>query len=459
MNGGLARRRAGAALLLLVFLLALAPTAQAQRIRLISDAEIENTIRTFGAPLFALAGLEPASVRVYIVNDHSLNAFVAGGQRIFLNTGLLLASDSANQVIGVIAHETGHLAGGHLAATQQALRNASAQSIIAMVLGAAAAVAGQGQVGQAVLAGGSSAATSGFLRYSRIQEGAADQAALGFLDQSGQSARGLLEFFEKLGDQEALLTESQDPYVRSHPLNRERIATVRAHVAASPLSDRPDTADNVERHARMIAKLRGFLSPHEALRIYKAQDQSLPARYARAIAHHKLRAGREAEAEIDALLAMRPDDAFFHELKGQMLLENGRVADAVPSYRRAVALAPEEILLRIGLAQALVNTETREGAREAVEVMETIIRHERDNPTAWHWLALGYARDERIGMAALATAERYMLTGRLREALGQANRALKLLEEGSAAHLRADDIRNAAEQAMKLQEERRENRN
>lgn len=449
------RKRLGAALLLLISILALAPDTRAQRIRLITDAEIESTIRSFGAPLFGLAGLDPASVRVYIVNDPRLNAFVAGGQRIFLNTGLLLASDSANQVIGVIAHETGHIAGGHLAATQQALRNASAQSIIAMVLGAAAVVAGQGRAGQAVLAGGSAAAQAGFLRYSRIQEGAADQAALTFLDQSGQSARGLLEFFDKLGDQEALLTESQDPYVRSHPLNRERMATVRNHVERSPLSNKTDTPENAERHARMIAKLRGFLSPHEALRIYGPEQRGMAARYARAIAQHRLNRSAEALAEMDSLLAERPDDAFFHELKGQMLLENGRVRDAVPSYRRAVELAPQEILLRIGLAQALVNTDERDAAKEAITVMEQLIGIERDNPTAWRWLAQAYARDEQIGMAALATAERYMLTRSVREALGQANRALGILPEGSAARLRADDIRNAAERMLKIDRDKK----
>ena len=202
-------------LLLSTLALSLRPeTAQARRITFIRDAEIEDTIRLLGIPLFAAAGLEPSAIRVHLVKDPAINAFVANGQRIFLNTGLLIATDNANQVIGVLAHETGHISGGHLARTQKALRDASANSIMAFVLGAAAMAAGQGQAGSAIIAGGQHVAQRSFLKYSRIQESSADQAALDILKKTGQAARGMLDFFEKLGDQEALLTASQDPYIR-----------------------------------------------------------------------------------------------------------------------------------------------------------------------------------------------------------------------------------------------------
>jgi predicted Zn-dependent protease len=429
-------------------LLVLTGPAQARGFSLIRDAEIENTIRMFGTPLFAMAGLEPAAVRVYLVKDSSLNAFVAGGQNIFINTGLLIASDSANQVVGVIAHETGHITGGHLARTQDALRDASAQSILAMVLGAAAAVAGQGGAGGAIIAGGVHVAQRSLLRYSRVQESSADQAAMDFLDQTGQSALGMLQFFEKLGDQEALLTASQDPYVRSHPLTRERVNAVRAHVERSRQSDLPDPPAYVEAHARMKAKLIAFLqSAPQTLRQFPESDTSLPARYARAIARYRQRQTDQALAEVDALIAERPADPYFHELKGQILLEHGHAEAAIPPYAEAVRLLPNEALLRIALGQAQVSAKSAGHLEAAVKNLEKAIRLAPREPGAWRWLGMAHGRQGDIGRAALATAERYMLLGKFKDAMGQARRATKALPAGSPGQLRAQDILQAAKAA------------
>ncbi len=431
-------------------LLILRQPAQARSFSFIRDAEIEDTIRLFGAPLFAVAGLEPSAVRVYLVKDPSLNAFVAGGQKIFINTGLLIASDNANQVIGVIAHETGHITGGHLARSQDALRDASAQSILAFVLGAAAAVAGQAGAGQAIIAGGTQLAQRSFLKYSRVQESSADQAALSMLEQTGQSAKGMLVFFDKLGDQEALLTASQDPYVRTHPLTRDRVDTIRAHVARSANSNVAERPVFVERHSRMRAKLIAFLrSPVTTFRKYPAKDNSLSGRYARAIARHKKRETDKALALIEGLLAEHPRDPYFHELRGQILLESGNAEAAVAPYERAVALRPNEALLRIGLGQAQVSIENDTYIKAAVENMRRAVRLAPDNPSAWRWLGMAQGRLGNIGQAALATAERYMLTGKFRDAAGQAARAERALAKGTPGWLRAQDLKIAAEQAVK----------
>ncbi|MDP6688545.1 MAG: M48 family metalloprotease [Alphaproteobacteria bacterium] len=428
----------------------LAGPAQARKFSFIRDAEIEDTIRQFGAPLFAIAGLEPSAVRVYLVNDPSLNAFVAGGQKIFINTGLLIASDNANQVIGVIAHETGHITGGHLARTQDALRDASAQSIMALVLGAAAAIAGQGGAGQAIIAGGTQVAQRSFLKYSRIQEGSADQAAISMLEQTGQSARGMLAFFDKLGDQEALLTSSQDPYVRTHPLTRNRVDAIRAHVKRSPYSNAAERPLFVERHSRMRAKLIAFLqSPVQSLRKYPPSDNSLSGRYARAITRHKKRETDKALALMEDLLKDRPEDAYFHELHGQILFESGNVEAAVAPYERAVALRPNEVLLRIGLGQAQVSIQSDRHIEAAVANMRRAVRLDPGNPSAWRWLGMAYGRNGDVGRAALATAERYILTGKFRDAVGQASRAERLLPKGTPGWLRAQDLKAAASQAMK----------
>ena len=426
----------------------MADPALARGPSLIRDAEIENTIRAYGAPLFAMAGLEPSSVRVLLIKDPRLNAFVAGGQNIFLNTGLLMESDTPNQVIGVIAHETGHISGGHLARTQDALRDASAQSIIALVLGAAAIAGGAGSAGGALIAGGATAAQRSFLKYSRTQEGAADQAALRFLDETGQSARGMLEFFEKLGDQEALLTANQDPYVRTHPLTRERVDTIRAHVANSPYSDVPDPPELIAAHERMKAKLRGFLdTPVQTFRHYPESDTSLPARYARVVAYHKQNDLERAIAGIDELLAENPDDPYFLELKGQVLFESGRIDESIPPYIESVRRAPNEPLLLIGLGQAQASSNDDANIKPAIETLEAAVRLDRRSATAWRWLATAYGRDQQIGMARLATAERYLLLRRYRDAGQQAARALQVLPTGSPGHLRAQDIEAAAKTA------------
>lgn len=440
----------GILLLPILTLLVLREPAQARTFSFIRDAEIEDTIRLFGKPLFAAAGLEPSAVQVYLINDPALNAFVAGGQKIFLNTGLLIASDNANQVIGVIAHETGHITGGHLARSQDALRNASAQSIVSFVLGAAAAVAGQGGAGQAIIAGGAQVAQRSFLKYSRIQESSADQAALTMLDQTGQSASGMLAFFDKLGDQEALLSASQDPYVRTHPLTRDRIDTIRAHVARSANSNAAERPEFVERHGRMRAKLIAFLlSPTITFRKYPLDDDSLASRYARSIARHKKRETDRALALIEGLLAERPLDPYFHEFRGQILFESGNPEAAIAPYERSVALRPNEALLRIGLGQAQISVENDRYIEAAVANMRRAVQLAPGNPSAWRWLGMAHGRLGKIGLAALATAERYMLLGKFRDAAGQAARAERSLAKGTPGWLRAQDLKIAAEQALK----------
>ena len=438
-------------LLLSSLALSLRPeTAQARRITFIRDAEIEDTIRLLGMPLFAVAGLEPSAVRVHLVKDPAINAFVANGQRIFLNTGLLIASDNANQVIGVLAHETGHISGGHLARTHKALRDASANSVMAFILGAAAMAAGQGQAGSAIIAGGQHVAQRSFLKYSRIQESSADQAALDILKKTGQSARGMLAFFEKLGDQEALLTASQDPYIRTHPLNRNRIETIQAAIARTRSSNSPERPEFAARHSRMKAKLIAFLRhPADTFRKYPESDKSIAGQFARSIAFHKKRQTQMALDLIAGLIDEHPEDPYFHEFLGQILLESGRPDEAVAPYQRAVALHPDSILLRIGLGQAQVSDEQFSHIDEAIKNMQQAVRMAPDNPRAWRWLGMAYSRNGDIGLASLATAERYFLAGKFRDAVRQATRAERTLAKGSPGWLRAQDLKSTAQLAVK----------
>ena len=414
----------------------------------IRDAEVESIIRSYASPLFEAAGLDAQSVKVHIVNDKQINAFVAGGKMLFINTGLLLSAKNSNQVVGVIAHETGHIAGGHLARTHEVLRNVNAATILSYVLGAAAIVAGSPDAAIAIIAGGGAVSQQTFLKYSRGQEQAADQSAVTSLDRTGQSARGLLEFLEVLEGQEVLIASRQDPYLRTHPLVRGRVNFVRNHVENSPYSAVLPTAEQKARFTRMIAKLQGFLDPREAFRAYPEEDKSLAARYARAIAHYRRPDLVPALKEIDALLADYPGDGYFRELKGQILFENGRVEDAVKSYGRAVEILPEQPLIRVGLAQAMIELGDVGTLGEAVEQLEIAVRQDGEHPLAWQLLSIGYGRTDRIGMSSLASAERAILVDDYREAIAFANRADKLLPAGAPGQLRAQDIEFAAKQAL-----------
>jgi len=438
--------RASAVMALIATFVLVTPAA-ARKSSLIRDAEIEDTIRAYTTPLFAAAGLDASVVEVHIVNSPDLNAFVTGGQKIFVFTGLLQASTAPAQIIGVIAHETGHIMGGHLARTQEALRAASSQSIITMLLGVAAIVAGQGDAGTALIVGGQQVGLRGLLKYSRSQESAADQAALKLLEATRQSARGLADFLDILGDQEALLPESQDPYVRSHPMTGERIAAVQRHLERSPYSDVGDSPEFLIAHERMKAKLMGYLRPARALRLYPNSDDSVGARYARAIAYHRLAKLNEALAEIDGLIAEFPNDPYFHELRGDMLTENQRVTDATAAYRRAVTLQPNSPLLLLSLARVQIALGDAAQTAEAIAHLENAIRFETANPNIWRQLAIGYGRSDDIGMASLASAEEHFLLDRHGDARRSAERAEHLLPRGSPAWLRSQDILSATRDA------------
>lgn len=422
--------------------------SRAQGISFIRDAEIEETIRIYATPIFQAAGLNPSDIKVHLVNDKTLNAYVAGGQQLFLNTGLLMRSANAGQVIGVISHESGHIAGGHLSRTRQAMKNSSAQSIVAIVIGAAAAIGtGRSDIGQAIIAGGSEIGMRTFLHYSRTQEGAADQAAVRFLDAAHFSSRGLLEFMEILENQELLSPKRQDPYVRSHPIARDRIEFLMSHVALSPYSDTPTPPILEYLHRRMRAKLHGFLEPLAVtLRRYKESDHSLASRYARAIAQYRKPDLGKALPLIDGLIAQHPTDPYFHELKGQMLFENGRIDEALKPYETATRLLPHSAQLRAGLARIQLELNRPALLEPAIANLRAVLRKERDNSFLWRQLAIAYGRNGQMGQSALAMAEESMLKGDTSAAGYHATRAQETLPHGSAGWLKAEDVLSAVKQ-------------
>jgi predicted Zn-dependent protease len=422
----------------------------------IRDAEIEHTIRTYASPLLRAAEIEQRDFGLHIVNDKALNAFVARGQRIFITSGLLMSAERPGQVIGVLAHEIGHITGGHLARLEGALDDARSQALIGQIIGLALGVlAKDAGVAAAGTAAGTGVAVKNLLKYSRIQEQSADQLAVNLLDQTQTSARGLLEFFELLQDQELLVRARQDDYVVTHPLTQNRIGFVRNHVAKSPYSDKKLPTILQAMHDRMVAKLKGFINPpSRTLFEFKADDPSVMARYARAVAYFRDARIAQALPLIDGLIADAPGDAYFHELKGQMLFENGRIKEALPSYQKAVDLQPGQPLLRVGLAHAQIELNQPDLISVALRNLEQAIRYDRFMPLSWRLAATAYGRSGDIGMSALALAEQNLLLGRNLDAAGQAKKAQRLLKDNSPSWLRAQDIANTADRARRKKNDR-----
>ena len=416
----------------------------AMTVVVIRDAETETLLRTFANPLLRASGIEPNAVRITLIRDDALNAFVTTGNRLFLNTGIIAKADSALELVGVLAHEAGHIRGGHLARLPEMLREAMIKSIAAMLIGVAAGAAARSpDAGMGAIMGGQQLAQRGLMSFTRSMENGADQSALYALDRLGWSARGMVSLFRRVQDQDALVDDLRDPYLRTHPLTRDRIETVTSHIARSPHSDAKLPAGFDASFQMVQAKLRGFLEPSTVtLRRLREGDTAPAARYARAIALFRLGRTDEALKLIDGLLAEMPTSAWLHELKGQILFEGGRGAAALGPYREAARLAPEHAPIRSALGRALIETGEPTQLRQAIGHLQVALARERDDADAWRRLGIAHGRLGEMGLADLALAEEALVLGDIPRARVLARRAEKQLAAGPS-RLRAVDIGNA----------------
>lgn len=428
-----------AAALMLVF--SLAPAYAQQRIVFVRDTETERMLRSYLDPILVVAGLNPQSVHLYLINDPSINAFVAEGQNVFVHTGLIIQLDTPNQVTGVLAHETGHMAAGHLIRMREAIKAATIPMLIGMAAGVAAMALGAGDAGQALIMGSQQIGQREFLSYTRTQESAADQAGIRYLTQTHQSGVGMLQVFKQFQNQEMLTYERQDKFARSHPASQDRIELLQRLAAASPYRDARDPADKQHEFDMVRAKLRGYIqTPDTVFREYPVSDTSKPARYARAMAYFRKPDMKAAMLELNGLIADEPNNPYFQEMLGQIMVEMARPAEGIAPYRKAVQLDPKAPLLRIALAQAMLATEDPSLAAPAAKELEIALRQEPDNDFGWYQAADAYARLKQPAKADLATAERYYAVGNYRPAMQFAFRAQKGLSQGTVEWQRANDI-------------------
>ncbi len=445
-------------LLTLVVLVAVAVRPAAAQ-SILRDAETEALFQDMMDPLLVAAGLQPGQVRVHLLGDRSINAFVAGSQDIYVFSGLIEAADSAEEVQGVLAHELGHVMGGHAIRVNEGAKTATGISLLSLLLGAAAIAAGGGEAGMGIMMAGQQAALGKFLAFSRVQESTADAAGAQYLAKAGISGRGSLAFFKKLQNLEFRYGVKQDDdqaYGRTHPMSGDRIQALREVYVVDPAWDKPADPAIEVRFQRIKAKLSGYIAePERTLRKYPESNKSVPARYARAYAWHKSAYPEKALSEVEGLLATDPTDPYFLELEGQVLLESGRPKDAIPALRKAVAGSRSQ-LIAATLGHALIATEDPANFTEAEEVLKTAVALDNENPFAWYQLGIVYANKGDQPRAALASAERYSLEGGQAElAMRNADMAMLGLPEGSPDWIRAQDISLVARAEVERQRKRR----
>ena len=418
----------------------IAQPAEAQSV--LRDAETEALFRDIAAPLAEAAGLRVGDLKIVLVQDDEINAFVIGGQTVYVNSGLITKADNVNELQGVVAHEVGHIAGGHVMRSAEGIRTATGISILSLVLGLAAMFAGAGEAGMGVMAAGQQAAMGSVLAFTRTQESSADQAGATFLSHAGISGRGFLQFFGKLQNMEYRLAVPQEnSYARTHPLNSERIAALQARLSADPAWDRPTPPTLEERFQRVKAKLAGYTEPPERVfREFPESNRTVPGRYARAYAWHRSGHPEQALAEADSLIVSDPHDPYFLELKGQILLEVGRPAEALTILREAVERSRNEPLIAALFGHALMATEDPANNAEAERVLRVAVARDQENPFAWYQLGVVYDQEGDMGRAALASAERYSLTNQPQLALASAQNAMGGLTANTPDWIRAQDI-------------------
>ncbi|NND50128.1 MAG: M48 family metallopeptidase [Rhizobiales bacterium] len=447
--------RSGRALMMIaalaMFAASVLPTqVLAQKRKIIRDAEVEALLRDYTLPLFRAAGIPANAGEVVIVSSSRINAFVSSGQRVYVHTGLITEADTPNEVIGVLAHEIGHIAGGHHARSRDEIARASIGSVVSMIAGAAAiaggVAAGNADVSKAavgLMRSSQGAFQRNFLRYAREQESAADQAAIRFLDATGQSAKGMLRLFERLSDQMLVSVRNIDPYVQSHPLPRERINFLARTVSEGRYFNTPDPPELLLRHQLAQAKILAYLGrPSTVTRRYGAGDTGLPATYARAISYFRSGDIERSIVELDRLIAAMPGYPYFHEIKGQALLETGRARQAIPILQHAIKLAPNSPLIRILLAQAMISTGDDAYIEPAITQLLRAMQHEHRSSAGYRFLAIAYGRKGDTGRAELASANEYAVRGDISQARVFAKRAKEKLPRGSTEWQIADDIEN-----------------
>lgn len=425
-------------------------SAAAQNVPIVRDAEIEALVREYARPLLAAAGLGRKNIEIVLVNSPGFNAFVSGW-RIFMNTGTLMTAETPNEVIGVLAHEVGHLAGGHQERLRLQVDRAKTLAMVGMLLGmgtlgaGAATKSGElGGVGMGMATGTAEAARRSLLAYQRSEEIAADRSAITYLEATQQSARGMLKTFKRFQSALALSGTRVDPYQISHPTPRDRIANLETLARKSPYYDKRDSAELQRRHDRMRAKIAAFTNGKGSTAQLFKQNKDVEAKqYGEAIEGYLHGNPRSALAKVDALIKAEPNNPYHYELRGDTLMKANRPADAASAYARAIKLDPaRSSVLQVSYGQALLAQGNPKAVKSAAQALQRAVAADPQNTVAYRYLAQAYGQLGQVGQAELAAADGHYYSGNFQEAKIFAARAQRKLKAGSPDWQRAQDIIN-----------------
>ena len=438
-------RRLGLAASVLALFIANATPVLAQGISLLPDTETDEMLKSFEAPLAKAAGLDPDAVKTYLVSANEVNAFAAEGQNIFMMSGIILYCKTPNELIGVMAHETGHIKAGHLIRGEVGMQKAMIPMLLSMIVGLGAMVAGAGEAGMVLMGMGEAVAQAQYAQFSRVQESTADQIGADLLNRTHQSPLGMYTMFERMAAEQARGAYKIDPYAVDHPSGQDRVVQLQQIVDASPYRDIKDSPQVAHTYEMVQAKLAGFILPvQEALNRYPVSDTSEPARYARTMAYLRMPNLNKALAETNSLIKDEPNNPYFYEVLGQIYLSMARPQDAIPAYQKSVSLKPQAPLLRQELAVAQLATDNPAFAPQALQNLKAASLMRNDDVFTWYETAQAYSLMNNKPMADLATAEAYYNGGNERQAFVFASRARRGLPQGGPDWQRANDIIGAS---------------
>ena len=421
--------------------------AMAQGINILRDTETEEMLKSYEQPLAKAAGLDPSNVRVWLVGDPTVNAFAAFGQNMFIQSGIILYTKSPNELIGVMAHETGHISAGHLIRDSIGMEMATVPMLLSMIVGVAAMIAGAGQAGMVIMGAGQAMAAAQFAQFSRVQESTADQIAMQLLLATHQSPQGIYDTFDRFAQEDARrdIRYKPDPYAADHPVDQDRLSAIQDKVEASPWRDVKDSPQVTHTFEMVQAKLAGFTLPvAEGLNRYPVSNTSEVARYARTMLYMRQPQLQKALAETNSLITDEPNNPYFYEVLGQIYLSMAKPFDAIPAYQKAVDLKPQAPQLRLGLAVAQLATDRPDMSQAALTNLKAASLAENDDVFTWYETAQAYSNLKNLPMANLSTAESYYAAGAMVQAAQFAARARRDLPQGTPDWERANDIIGAA---------------
>lgn len=400
----------------------------------IRDAQTEYVLKQYLQRAFEAAGLNPENADLVLINDPSVNAFVAGGQTVFIHTGLITTAENVDDFMFVISHEIGHIVGGHIVRGYQEYQKLQNASLITTVLGGLVALAsGRPDAGIAVMMGGNTSALGMFTAYRQTEESTADRTAVDIMEKTGYSLQGFNNIMKTLRNQERIIDSGENPYFRTHPMTQQRINDMNRFLTDTKPVHKDAEFDLVR------AKLIAFLSPIEKTKsLYR--DDSLPARYARAIALYRDNKVSDSLKAIDELIAEYPENPYFHELKGQIFFETAQIQPSIQSYKKALSFLPDSLLINLAYANALLESAEPNEVSEAIQALQRVVHQDTDIPAAWQLLARAYDLQNKSALSNYAMAEFYMATHKSADAQRMAEQALKGLKKDEPTYQRAKDI-------------------